>query len=151
MRGAGRWQIENVKHATWKLKNARPAFTIPGTFYPDERFLRIHLIKEAMPAPGSFPEAMMQAVHTLNSITVPMGSQMGTDSSSGEGAGDHTLFGIIYDHANSTVYWRTEQNQNLQRLRLADAQLTPGSKQAHLDFLKNDLPWFNDASAALKR
>ena len=83
------WHIENVKHAKWKLNNARPAFSIPGNFYPDERFLRIYLLKTAMDKPTSYREAIMQAVHVLNSVTVPMGNQLGTDSSAGEGAGDH--------------------------------------------------------------
>jgi penicillin V acylase-like amidase (Ntn superfamily) len=84
------WHVENVKHAQWKQHNERPAFTIPGAFYPDERFLRIHLVKSAMPQPNSYDEAVMQAVHVLNTVTVPMGAQLGTDSSEGEGVGDHT-------------------------------------------------------------
>ncbi len=35
----------------------------------------------------------------------------------GEGEDDRTHFGVIYDHLNGTVYWRTASNQNLQRLR----------------------------------
>ena len=141
------WHVENARHAQWKLHNARPSFTIPGTFYPDERFLRISLFKSAMPKPSTYEEAMMQAVHVLNAITVPMGNQMGTDSSKGEGAGDHTKFGVVYDHLNRTIYWRTETNQNLQRLRLADADLTNSSAAAFLPFA-NSLPWFSDAASA---
>ena len=51
------WHIENVRHAQWKLQNARPAFTVPGAFYPDERFLRIHLLKSALPIPTSNRQA----------------------------------------------------------------------------------------------
>jgi len=47
-----------------------------------------------------------------------MGDQIGTDSGPGKMAGDHTMWGVIYDHKNNTVYFRTETNQNLQRLRL---------------------------------
>jgi choloylglycine hydrolase len=142
------WHLENVRHATWKQHNARPAFTIPGTFYPDERFLRVSLLKSAMPEPKSYQEAMMQAVHVLNSVTVPMGDQLGTDSSAGEGAGDHTLFGVVYDHLNRTLYWRTHVNQNLQRLRLADARLNNASAAAFLPFDNQQLPWFSDAASA---
>jgi penicillin V acylase-like amidase (Ntn superfamily) len=149
------WHLENVRHAAWKQQNARPAFTIPGTFYPDERFLRLSLFKSAMPKPSSYQEAMMQAVHVLNSVTLPMGDQLGTDSSRGEGEGDHTLFGVVYDHANRTVYWRTSTNQNLQRLRLADARLhnasspSSSSSPAFLPLDGNELPWFSDAASAL--
>ena len=93
-----------------------------------------------------------QAASLLNSVTIPPGKQMGTDSSlSGEGLGDHTLYGAIYDHANRTVYWRTQNNMNLARLRLADAGLAAGTKTATLSFSANPLPWFADAAAALDR
>jgi hypothetical protein len=58
---------------------------------------------------------------------------------------------VIFDHVNLTVYWRTRQNQNLQRLRLADAMLARGSTAGHLNFTRNDLPWYNDAADAVKR
>jgi hypothetical protein len=35
---------------------------VPGGYYPDERFLRIHQSKSGMPAPGSRREAVLQAV-----------------------------------------------------------------------------------------
>lgn len=56
-----------------------------------------------MPPPANYQAAVLQAEHVLNVITVPMGSQMGTDSGAGEGQGDHTLFGVIYDHKNATM------------------------------------------------
>ena len=145
------WHVENARHAKWKQKNARPAFAVPGNFYPDERFLRINLLKDGMPAPGTHTEAVQQVVHVLNSVTVPPGAQLGTDSSAGEGAGDHTMFAVVYDFANLTVYWRTEQNQNLQRLRLRDAQLGAGSARGSLPFAKNELPWYHDAAGSIVR
>lgn len=140
------WHVENVKHYQWKQHLARPSTAMPGSFYPDERYLRIHLIKSSMPDPKSYKEAMMQAVHTLNSITVPMGSQIGTDSGPGEGEGDHTIYGVIYDHANSTLYFRTEVNQNLQRLRLSDLKLTKENPSVRLLLDNTQLSWFDDAS-----
>merc|ERR1712217_638827 len=101
---------------------ARSAVEMPGSWYPEARFQRLHLVKSAMPKPASYQEAIMQTVHVLNTVTVPMGSQIGTDSGEGEGLGDHTQWAVVYDHLNGTIYWRTEVNQNLQRLQLADAQ-----------------------------
>ena len=104
-----------------------------------------------MPEPKSQREALLQAVHVLNTITVPMGQQMGTDSGAGEGAGDHTMWGIIYDHKERTVYWRTETNHNLQRVRLADVALDAAGPRKYLPLApRNELPWFNDASHALQ-
>ena len=55
------------QHYMWKQTLARPATTIPGTFYPDERFLRIHLMKEGMPKPASHQEVrtVTSLFHTL--------------------------------------------------------------------------------------
>jgi len=145
------WQNNAVRHMRWKQSLARPSVAMPGAWYPDDRFQRIHLVKSGLPKPKSYEEAMMQAVHTLNTITVPMGMQMGTDSGdgSGEGQADHTQYGVIYDHKQRHVYWRTAVNQNLQRLRLEDCALTKGSKMQTLAMFSPSLPWFNDASRLL--
>ena len=79
----------------------------------------------------------MQAVHVLNTVTVPMGNQIGTD-----GTGDHTEYGVVYDHVNKTIYWRCTTNQNMQRLRLVDARLTTGAAKAFLALQSPKLPWY---------
>jgi len=86
----------------------------------------------------------MQAAHTLNVVTVPMGQQMGTD-----GDGDHTQFGAVYDHKNRIIYWRTEVNHNFQRLRLEDAKVGVDGTQRYLAIYSEKLPWFNDAADQL--
>merc|ERR1712217_709591 len=120
-----------------------------GAFYPDERFLRIHLLKSALPQPSSYQEAVEQALHVLNSVTVPMGQQMGTDSGFGEGLADHTHWGHIYDHKAATLYWRTQTNLQLQRVQLPDSIVGPKSVAKTLSYT-NSLPWFNDATHAFK-
>lgn len=138
------WQVANVKHFQWKQGLARAAVAMPGSWYPDERFVRLHLVKSGMPTPASYEEAMMQAVHTLNTVTVPMGKQLGTDAS-----GDHTQFGTVYDHANKVIYWRTQVNHNLQRLRLDDAGIGSDGTKKYLPVYSEKLPWFNDAAGSL--
>ena len=93
---------------------------------------------------------MQHALHVLNTVTVPMGNQMGTDSGYGEGLADHTHYGHIYDHKNAVLYWRHQSNLNLQRLRLADVNLAAGATPLSLDYdvTLNALPWFNDAAHA---
>jgi penicillin V acylase-like amidase (Ntn superfamily) len=56
------WMVRNVQHFEWKRHLARPAVTMPGTWYPDERFLRIHAVKSSMPQPKSRREAIVQVV-----------------------------------------------------------------------------------------
>jgi len=141
------WHIANVKHYLWKQSLARPATALPGAFYPDERFLRIHLIKSSMPKPSSYQEAMEQALHVLNTVTVPMGQQMGTDSGFGEGLADHTHWGHVYDHKAAVLYWRTQGNLQLQRVELTDALVGMKAVPKSLAYV-NTLPWYNDATHA---
>jgi len=143
------WQNEAVRHLQWKQSLARSAVDMPGSWYPEARFQRLHLVKSGMPKPASYQEAIMQTVHVLNTVTVPMGDQIGTDSGKGEGLGDHTEYAVIYDSKNQIFYWRTEVNQNLQRLRLTDAGLEEGGKEQVIAAYSPKLPWFNDASGSL--
>ena len=69
--------------------------------------------------------AVAQAVGVLNTITVPMGSPPGTDSgptSAEHGDFDHTVFGVIRDHASPAFYYRSAYNPSLQRVRLSDVR-----------------------------
>lgn len=95
----------------------------------------------------------MQAVHIMNTVTLPIGThQYGTDAgdSSGLFQGkdvEYTLYGVIYDHLNKILYWRTSVNQSLQRLRISDLNLSEGSK-THSIHSENKLEWFIDMSKA---
>jgi len=139
------WQVANVKHYLWKQSLARPATAMPGAWYPDERFLRIFLTKTAMPTPQSYQEAVQHALHVLNTITVPMGEQLGTDSGFGEGAADHTHYAHVYDHRNAILYWRHQGNLQLERVKLSDVLASPMPLSLSLD---NQLPFYHDASGA---
>ena len=141
------WMVRMVQHFEWKTSLARPSVSVPGAFYPDERFLRLHLLRKGLPKPKDAREALMHAVHLLNAVTVPPGQQLGTDSGAGEGLGDHTLWGVIYDHRNASVYFREALNQNLQRVRLSDLPLQQGAAIVELPVgPKNELPFFGDAA-----
>lgn len=39
------WHVSNVLHYEWKRSLTRQAVVIPGNFYPEERYLRTHMIK----------------------------------------------------------------------------------------------------------
>lgn len=146
------WQLEAVRHLQWKRDRLRSAIAMPGGWYPDDRFQRLWLVKSAMPTPADYEEAIAQTVTALNTVTVPMGDQIGTDSgsSSHEGGGsDRTHWAVVYDHLGPTVYWRTQRNQNLQRVRLADARLARGEASARLPTESPKLAFFNDAAGAL--
>lgn len=143
------WHNEALRHLQWKQSLVRSAVEMPGSWYPEARFQRLHLVKSGMPKPSSYKEAIMQTAHVLNTVTVPMGSQMGTDSGKGEGLGDHTQYAVIYDSKRHIIYWRTQANQNLQRLRLEDAGLEKGGHEQVIAAESPQLPWFNDVSRSL--
>ena len=148
------WQLEAIRHLQWKLKKARSAVAMPGAWYPDERFQRIYLVKHGMPEPKSYTEAISQAVHTLNTITVPMGQQRGTDTGSdhsSEGENDRTWWASVYDHQTPALYWRSQTNQNLQRIKLSDARLGVGEREGTLLTEATVLPFFSDAAGFVQR
>jgi len=142
------WMVRMVQHFTWKQSLARSSTSLPGGFYPDERLLRLHLVKQGLPAPQSYREAVQQAAHMLDVVTVPPGAQMGTDSGAGEGEGDHTMWAVLYDHRNSSIYFRTSSNHNFGRVALDSLRLTAGSSVASLPLSSAEVPWVVDATAA---
>jgi choloylglycine hydrolase len=147
------WHMENIRHYKWKKSLIRNAISTPGNFYPDERFVRLFMVREGFEKPKVYEEAMQQAWHLLDTVTVPMGKQRGTDTGKGGGegsqGGDHTHYGVIYDHKNGIVYWRTKTNHQLQRVVLKDMGLEKGNRTMELDLNdpNNEIPYFNDASS----
>ena len=39
------WHVKAVQHYEWKRGLIRQAIVIPGNFYPEERLLRVHMVK----------------------------------------------------------------------------------------------------------
>lgn len=62
------WHLENVKHLEWKKTMARSAVAVPGGFYPDERYLRLHMLKQGLPAPGSYKEKYVRSLNDSTEI-----------------------------------------------------------------------------------
>lgn len=46
------WHQKNIEHYEWKRTLARQSVAVPGNFYPEERFLRTHMVKSGMQAQG---------------------------------------------------------------------------------------------------
>jgi choloylglycine hydrolase len=125
------YHLESIKHYEWKRTLSRQAVAIPGNFYPEERFLRVHMVKSGMQDEGyfnsnasiSYQQAFSLTSQVLNVITVPMGQQYGTDTgeSSGEGSNpDHSVWGVIRDHSTPALFWRDSGNPTFRRLLLRD-------------------------------
>lgn len=130
------YHLTNVEHYEWKRSLARQAVAVPGGWYPEERFLRIHMVKAGMEQSGDvdttdFQQAFSLTTQVLNTVTVPMGLQYGTDTeASGKGSSaDHTMWGIVRDHKDPTIYWRDSYNPTFRRLRLKDIDFQNAPQQ----------------------
>lgn len=149
------WHLTNIAHYEWKRTLARQAIEIPGGWYPEQRFLRVYMVKEGMQSGGydettDYQLAFSLTAQVLNTVTVPMGNQYGTDTgeASGEGGGaDHTIWGMIRDHADAAIYWRDAGNPTFRRLRLKDLPLAEGSPQKSM--VLETGPFFVDATSLL--
>ena len=142
------WQVQSLKTLQWKEQHYGPMVAMPGSWYPDARFQRLWLVKSQMPTPTTVQEAVANAVATLNTVTVPGGTQHGKDM---HDKTDHrTQWASIYDHVRTTLYWRTDQNSNLARVQLTDLKLKIGDPQTIMMVKTNRLNWFMDAAGLLQ-
>ena len=131
----------------WKEKHYGPMVNMPGSWYPDARYQRLSLVKSKMPTPTSLQEAVSFAVAVLNTVTVPMGLQSGKDMNNPT---DHrTQWSTIYDHQRKTLYWKTDQNSNLARLKLSDVKLKFDNIQQIMKIKSNKLEWYVDAASII--
>lgn len=71
------YHLMNIKHYQWKRTLARQAVAIPGNFYPEERYLRVHMVKGGMQSlmeeTTDYQTAISLAAQVMNTVTVPMG------------------------------------------------------------------------------
>lgn len=81
------WHLRNTELWLWKRGLSQPAVAFPGGFYPDERFLRALVLRDAARgAPPSLEAAVADAFGVLSSVAVPLGTDVpGTDTGTGGG------------------------------------------------------------------
>lgn len=150
------YHLTNIEHYEWKRTLARQAVPVPGSWYPEERFLRIHMVKSGMQNFGlndvtSFQEAFALTAQVLNTVQVPYGEQYGTDTgeASGEGEGaDHTQWAIIRDHKTPAIYWRDANNPTFRGMKLSSLNFAPGSSQFVLKLEEG--PFYIDVASYAK-
>lgn len=140
------WQIQNIKALEFKRKAAGSSVAIPGDFYPDERYLRLHLIRQGIESanqPTTYREAVASAVAVLNTVTIPAGALPGTDAK-----GDHTQWGVIRDHLNAAYYLRSESNPSFRKITLTELDFRAGAAVTTMEV--EDGPWFMDATRKMQ-
>eukprot|EP00443_Scrippsiella_acuminata_P048668 CAMPEP_0115196876 /NCGR_PEP_ID=MMETSP0270-20121206/15310_1 /TAXON_ID=71861 /ORGANISM="Scrippsiella trochoidea, Strain CCMP3099" /LENGTH=361 /DNA_ID=CAMNT_0002610219 /DNA_START=72 /DNA_END=1157 /DNA_ORIENTATION=- len=141
------WQLQAIKHFEWKRSLAKSSVAIPGTFYPDDRFLRMYLFREAIESgaqPMSYREAVARVVSILNTVAVPPGGLSGTG-----GLGDHSKWQVVRDHKNRKVYWRALDSPSLQLIDLKKLAFAPGSPVTTLSSEIPDTVWYRDVTSQM--
>jgi penicillin V acylase-like amidase (Ntn superfamily) len=59
------WHLTNIGHYEWKRSLSRQAVGVPGGWYPEDRFLRLHMVKSGMQQYGLFDTADFQTAFAL--------------------------------------------------------------------------------------
>lgn len=59
--------MKNIQHYLWKRTLARQALSIPGNFYPEDRFLRVFMLKEGLEQAQLFETTSFKFAFSLTS------------------------------------------------------------------------------------
>lgn len=87
---------------------------LPGDWTPPSRFVRAALFTQAIQPPKDAKEAVLAAIHLLNTFDIPYGTVRGSK----DGDFDFTQWIVIKDLTNKKLYVRTYTNQNIQEIDL---------------------------------
>jgi penicillin V acylase-like amidase (Ntn superfamily) len=140
------WQVETIKHYNWKVGRGNPAIAIPGGFYPDDRFLRVHILRSAIEErwqPTTYRQAVALTISVLNAVAVPPGSPPSVDYKF-----DHTKWQWVRDHKNRRVYYRACNSPSFQMIDLKKLSLTAGGEVTSLGTeVEADDKWYRDVTS----
>lgn len=140
------WQVENIKHYHWKIARGNPAIAIPGGFYPDDRQLRVHILRSAIEdrhQPTTYRQAVTLAISVLNLVAVPPGSPPAVDARY-----DHTKWQWVRDHRNRKVYYRACNSPSFQMIDLKQLNLNAGGTVTSLGTeVESDSDWYRDVTS----
>lgn len=97
---------------------------IPGDWTPPSRFVRTAILKRFLQQPANSDEAVVAAIHMLNTVDIPYGIVRGTPTKDF----DFTQWIVVKDLKNQKLYVRTYQNQNIRSFDLESQHIVPGSQ-----------------------
>ena len=133
---------QQLAHARRVFRGSAPA---RGGWRSMDRFQRLALVKAALPSPSNLQTAIGQAFSVMDTVSTPAGNQRGQDWIK-----EHTVVGMVRDHSARALYWRTPQNQQVQRLSLSELDLSESAERRVLPIGDPSLPWFHNANASLR-
>ena len=100
---------------------------IPGDWTPPSRFVRIATFKEFAEKAKTAPEAVVLALHLLNTVDIPVGTiQEGGNRS------DYTQWIVIKDLTNKNFYLRSYEDLNVYQIDMTKLNMTPGAPQVKM-------------------
>lgn len=102
------------------------------------------------PTETDFQQAFSLTVQVMNTVSVPQGDQYGTDSgsSSGEGEGDHSCWGLVRDHSEPALYWRDATNPTFRKVNVKEALVKHGPRKRSLQMETG--PFFIDMTKQMR-
>lgn len=131
-------QLKNLEKYK-KLTNTREGMRgLPGDSMPDSRFVRIYTLNKFVERSKNAREAVNNANHILNRVTLV----------NGERVGNITEYGLIRDHKNLVYYVIDDENMNLRAIDLKKLDFKPGAKKLATDIANDN--WFVPANGELK-
>mmetsp|Transcript_48796 Transcript_48796/g.139604 ORF Transcript_48796/g.139604 Transcript_48796/m.139604 type:complete len:366 (-) Transcript_48796:252-1349(-) len=142
-----KWQVQNAHMFDWKRQRPASAVPLPGGFYPDDRFLRVHALKTAIEStaqPRTYREAVSRVVSILNTVDVPPAAP------ASDHEGDHTKWQVVRDHKNRRVFWRACDTPSWQLINVKALALEAGSAVSTLSTeLPAGVPWYRDLTSEM--
>lgn len=94
------------------------ALGLPGDYSPPSRFVKIaYLLNTAKPVSDA-KAAVNLSQHLLNTVDIPRGAVRGTKGTADENQIDYTQWVVIKDLTHQTIYFRTYDNLELQKIDL---------------------------------
>jgi len=131
-------QIKNLEKYK-KLTNTRDGMLgLPGDSFPPSRFVRIYILNKFVARSNNTRDAVNNANHILNRVTLV----------NGERIGNITEYGLIRDHKNLVYYVVDDENMNIRGLDMKKLDFSPGAKRLALSIAADK--WFVPANGELR-
>jgi len=132
--------VENKKEWAGNILFSSGQFGSPGDSSPVSRFIRAHLLTQSSCQPQNIQQSIVLAQDILQTIAVPAGTDI-FDSS--KNTYNWTLWSVIRDHTNRSIYFYTDFNSKLYGIHL-DKLDFKAEDQKHCSIEFPD--WYEDIS-----
>jgi choloylglycine hydrolase len=131
-------QIKNLDNYKNLTNTHEGILGLPGDSFPPSRFVRIYTLNRFVQKSKNTREAVNNANHILNRVTLV----------NEETAGRSTEYGLIRDHKNLVYYVIDDENMNLRAIDLKKLNFRAGAKKMAMPIAADN--WFILSNRKLK-